>query len=233
MKALEQPNKSWLFRLINSAAFLWLATLAIVTLGGGYLSAHQQCVKDADAVADRYQKLHREVYVRQEKIHQVVGAAKTIAEIRDGIAQLPNNYAELKERTLFELTRELFSVSAKVDTSELPPEKIMGTFYRSSPFDALNQGVLPGDLTANGFQQLKEEAENRLKALKNLYFKNSLTELTSRCTIKNTLLYANGSHNVKIVSASPNLFAKIYGTSEDFTFVPPEAAKLIDPSLHQ
>jgi hypothetical protein len=122
LAALERPKKPLLIRLVNSAAFLWLSTLLLVTIGGGFLTNYQQCVRDADILSERHARIFRELNTRQRALAALIEISPTVEEIRAGVAKLPYTYSDLKERTLFDLNREFELIHTKIDDSALPQQ---------------------------------------------------------------------------------------------------------------
>jgi hypothetical protein len=204
LAALERPKKHWFIRLVNSAAFLWLATLLLVTAAGGYLTNYQQCVRDSDLLADHYAKTLRELRTRHQAIADLVEKSGTVEEIRAGLTKLPNTYSEFREKTLFDLNRDLATLHASIDNTTLPnPGKSkyvqlgQWTIYTSR----LNQGEIPADLTNDDLPLFKRFAKAYFQVFSEQLREESNDFYSPNCTFRNTLLHAFGVRGTKIVEA--------------------------------
>ena len=65
LNAVEAPKRNRFLAVINSAFFLWCISALFLTVGGGYLTNHQQCVREADQLIERRSLLTQELYGRQ------------------------------------------------------------------------------------------------------------------------------------------------------------------------
>ena len=153
LAALEKPKPNRLIAVVNSAVFLWLLSALLVTFGGTYFASHQACIQDGDRAVERWHRLTREISVRHEELLFVVASAKTISSIRDAIPKLPSVYFELRERTLFELTRERSLLSNEVDfsavrlaTVRLPRREPSFDEWRFAPYGQIGLGILERDV---------------------------------------------------------------------------------------
>jgi hypothetical protein len=91
LAALEKPKKATLVTILNSAFFLWLLTLCVVSVGGAYLTSYQQCRKDAEDEIERNTKIQRELFQRELKIREIILTSPTVAAMKDQLKQ-PNSY---------------------------------------------------------------------------------------------------------------------------------------------
>ena len=115
LAALEKSKRNRFLAIVNSPFFLWLASAAFLTIGGAYFASHQQCVREADLLADAYQKLAKEVLHRQEQLVDILFQAKNMTDVRNAITTPTYLYSEFRARTLYELTEDMEKIRTRVD----------------------------------------------------------------------------------------------------------------------
>lgn len=120
LAALEKPRRNRFFTIVNSALFLWLLSACVITFGSFYFTTYQQCIREANADSDRYYRLSREVFNRKEYIAGIVVKNKNFEELRVSFAKsIPHVYIEFKDRSLFDLQRELDKIEVKIDKTNV------------------------------------------------------------------------------------------------------------------
>jgi hypothetical protein len=119
LAALEKPRKNRILLIINSAFFLWLLSASVLTFGSFYFTTYQQCVRDANSDSDKYFRLAREVFNRKEYVASVVAKTKSFSELIKYLKPLPYVYVDFKDRSLFDLQRELNKIEIKIDKADI------------------------------------------------------------------------------------------------------------------
>jgi hypothetical protein len=89
LAAVEKPPTRGIFRVINSAAFLWLCTILFVTIGGATYSTYQQCIREARQAVGTNDKLLAEIRGREAHFSEIVLQSKTLKIVR---AQFEKDY---------------------------------------------------------------------------------------------------------------------------------------------
>jgi hypothetical protein len=205
LAALDRPKKHWFIRIVNSAAFLWLATLLLVTVGGGFLTNYQQCIRDADLLSERHARIFRALHTRQKAFATLIETSATVEDIRAGVAKLPYTYSDLRERTLFDLNREFELIHTKIDDSALPlavkGEAVLVADWLTFSLN-LYQGEIPLTLTNDGLSAFKKFSKTYFEAFNKRFVQRAFDIFQPKCTVKNTLLYALGFRGVKIVETT-------------------------------
>jgi hypothetical protein len=106
--------------IVNSAFFLWLLSACVITFGSFYFTNYQQCIKDADSDSDRYFRLSREIFNRKEYIAGVVAKTPDFVQLqRAFLRPLPHVYVDFKDRSLFDMQRELDKIEIKIDKTNI------------------------------------------------------------------------------------------------------------------
>jgi hypothetical protein len=204
LAALEGPKKHWFIRLVNSAAFLWLATLLLVIIGGGFLTNHQQCVREADLLLGRRDRIAQELLTRKEAIGALIQDSGSVEEIRSGLNKLPYAYIDLHGLTFLELDRELALIEALIDASAdvedsaspEPPSDIPS--HDMIALRGLYEGIFPVGLTNGDLPSFKESA--RIFRYRVRWIPPIHRPLVPNCGLKNTLLLAAGIRGVKTLT---------------------------------
>jgi len=106
LAALVKPpekKRFWLFALINSAFFLWLMSAGLITAGGAALSAHRQCLSDADKASQDYMSLTSELDDRILYISSSLQRAHDMDDLKRYLVPFPHFSSALKGVDLGEL----------------------------------------------------------------------------------------------------------------------------------
>jgi hypothetical protein len=118
-RAKRETVRSRLWMLLNSGIFLWFLSAILLTIGGGYITNHQQCMRDADQIIDRRSRLNLELLSRNTSFASRVSAAKTFqppfAPDKRGSV-----YADLANTSYSEVQRELWKLNEQIVKDELP-----------------------------------------------------------------------------------------------------------------
>jgi len=161
----DKKKSSKVVAFINSAAFLWLLTLIVVTVGGSFFSERQQCFKEAQTQIEVYDKLEAELKYRQSQIRQKVADAKSIEELTKSLTQISHFSPEFAQFSTFFLTQQYRQLSQQL-TPELRliaarNEKIRADRDPKAQtmrirFGAITMGHPPQNMTDTDLPALKE-----------------------------------------------------------------------------
>jgi hypothetical protein len=121
-KPAPKPNKLWL--VLNSGIFLWVLSASLLTVGGGYVTNHQSCMREAEQLIDRHEKLGREMYARRLAFNKTVADAKTVEQLVTIPSTNGSIYPELEKLPYSELELELRKLNFRVEFDELPDNAI-------------------------------------------------------------------------------------------------------------
>lgn len=158
LTAIEKPKSHWIWRLINAPIFIWLMTVTLLTLGGAYIGAYQQCIRDGQDEILKFKRLARELYQREYAIRQVIINNNSIEEIRRALPKSYHFYSDFNGHKTVAL------VSAYHDLLS----RIIGYNYgvRIGKHEdyligrVLFDGHLPDDLTNGQLAALKKSTES-------------------------------------------------------------------------
>jgi hypothetical protein len=78
LQRIDQPKPSRLWTFLNSALFIWFLSASLLTVGGGYITNHQQCMRDADQIINRRTHLTSEIFARNAAFAASVADAKKL-----------------------------------------------------------------------------------------------------------------------------------------------------------
>lgn len=158
LAALEKPKaKRWIV-ILNSPIIIWLLSVIVLTLGGGYYTTYRQCVADAQSIASAYRTIDYEIRYRQDSIIDVVLQAKTMDDVRRGLTNKFYYSSELKDKSISELMALDRAAYLRIDRSEMNlPKSAKDTdaFHR---FTLVLQQQVPRDLTDADLLDLKKYA---------------------------------------------------------------------------
>lgn len=75
--AIERPPTVKLFKVLNSAFFLWSLTAILLTCGGSYLTKRQECLRDFGKLSEAYDPLQDEIF------HRRAGLVVAVRKVND------------------------------------------------------------------------------------------------------------------------------------------------------
>ena len=111
-------KKDRLTSFVNAPLFIWFISVIFITLAGAYYTRHQQCVMDAEALAERYKNVSSEIDLRRSAISNIVSNAKSFEEIEQQIKTLPNIYRDFSGTNLEELTQQQMLMERRISFEE-------------------------------------------------------------------------------------------------------------------
>jgi hypothetical protein len=201
-RKFEQQKSSTFWAFLNSAIFIWFLTSVVLASAGGYITSHQQCMKEANETIENRAHLLSELQSREEAI---------IKNYREGddlrlaatskVGSLHSDLANLSYEQLYNRVR---SLNEQVENVQLPDPRVdaivtrYATFARRDFYLRLRQDRLGEDApkvppVPAPLLRLLNLLDRDLAAMAYLFGPN--------CTIRNTVAFALG-YNPKIVSAS-------------------------------
>lgn len=124
LAAVEKPKENRGWKFVNSGIVIWGLSVALITIGGGYITNHQQCMRDADQLIERRDHLTSEIWSRNLAFEAAVDAAETMSEA----LLVPNSkgsyFFDLAKISTTELERELLKLNFRVKRTNLPLREI-------------------------------------------------------------------------------------------------------------
>jgi hypothetical protein len=117
-----KPNKFWL--VLNSGIFLWFLSASLLTVGGGYVTSHQVCMREADQLIERRDGLSREIHSRRLAFHETVANAKTVEQLVIVPTTKGSVYPDLEKTPYNEIEQELRKLGFRIDYDELPDDAV-------------------------------------------------------------------------------------------------------------
>jgi hypothetical protein len=123
------------FAVINSGFFLWLLSAVLLTIGGGYITNHQQCMREADQLIERRNKISNELSGRQLAFSSALEVVTTLKQLRYGPSTLGSTVPELSKLSYLEVQQEWWKLLNRTEYDELPNTPIRSTRNEWSEFN--------------------------------------------------------------------------------------------------
>jgi hypothetical protein len=201
----KKPQKMRWLVVINSPIVIWLLSVILITLGGGYYTAYRQCIGDGRLISLTYTTYKYEIVHRQNAIVKAISDATTIAVLRKALEEKIYFNSELKDKTFLELLSSYRAAYLRIDRSGI--DHTAERTLTSSPlsrFTSVFVGSVPDTLKDSDLPELK------LYALQVQYV-NFLTSLNSlitvyeaRCTPSNVVQIALGKSPILMRAVQGN-----------------------------
>lgn len=157
---VEKPKENQFWALLNKPFTLWFFSLILVSIFGSYLSAYQQCRKDADDEIERGTKIARELFQRELRIKTIILTSNTVAEMRQEIAKPNSYYPELSGLSLDILEETYTSLMNRViGVQGFPPTPRQ---LALAHLHSISLGVIPPDMTDKDIPTIREYADQLL-----------------------------------------------------------------------
>jgi hypothetical protein len=157
LSILGKKKSHWTIRLINAPVFLWLMTVAVVTLGGAYINARQECRRDADDEISRFVKLQRELNEREEHARNIIVSGKSVAQIDENLSRPYYFYQEFSGQRFAVLSEAYYSLSKRI--IDLPLKPISFDIISLGFSGVLYEEKLPDDLSDAALSSFQEKIE--------------------------------------------------------------------------
>jgi hypothetical protein len=151
-KALASGSrKNVLFAVINSAFFLWCLSALLLTIGGGYITNHQQCMRDADQLVERRNMVSKELSGRLSAFFAALEAATTLKQLPVSPSASGSAVSELSKLSYFDVQQEWWKILSRTEYDELPYTSIRNTqidwlkFNHDQAHKSFEEAQLPVD----------------------------------------------------------------------------------------
>ncbi|MGA2895171.1 MAG: hypothetical protein ABSE22_20090 [Xanthobacteraceae bacterium] len=213
LAAVEKPKRRTFWELLNSGFVLWLLSVVLLSVGGGYISNHQQCMKDADTIIAQRFPLQEEIIGRQAVFLTAVQNTKHFQEAPAHPDELSpstrgSSYSFYSNASYLEVMDHFSNWKRRIDRDEFPDPRFNSEGLRQlegilfsrryalifptgkESEDELNNLLLRRRLAA---QVMREDSDFHLT------LDNAHTYRTS-CSPYNTVMEAMG-YEMKIVVA--------------------------------
>jgi hypothetical protein len=119
------PKRNIVLAIINSAIFIWFISAIFLTLGGGYVTYHQQCMRDADQIIERHRMINQEMVGRRLAFSNAIEAANTVQKLPSGLTKGGSaSVPEFSKMSYFDVQMELVKFGSRIAYEELPDSSI-------------------------------------------------------------------------------------------------------------
>ncbi|KJC49094.1 hypothetical protein UP09_07635 [Bradyrhizobium sp. LTSP885] len=119
-----EPKKSKLWAFINSGIVLWLLSALLLSVGGGYVTNHAQCMKEAEQLINRQSMFIQELYGRELAFKTTVDDAKTVQKIPFLPGSDGSIWPELAKLQYLQVLQEFGLLNGRVAYDDLPDDFI-------------------------------------------------------------------------------------------------------------
>jgi hypothetical protein len=196
---VEKTSPNRFVAILNSAFFLWLLTVCVVSAGGAYVTAYQQCRKDADDEIERHTRIQREIFQRELRIQEIILTKSSVADMRAALL-LPNSYFPDYSGFPIQLLRESDAgfLNRVIDLKfpiggALPRPELLNLFQ-------ISNGRIPDAMTDKDIKLLQEYARTMLAQARPIPLPAySLSPFEPACGPRTLLLRFFSSTSVEIV----------------------------------
>jgi hypothetical protein len=130
------PKRNIVLAVINSAFFLWLLSAILLTIGGGYVTNHQQCMREADQFIARRSHLASEIFSRNAAFATTIADAKKLQPPFQPSKQ-GSLYPDLSNLPYGEVERELLMLYERIELDELPDPEILKAQLRRLDYNSM------------------------------------------------------------------------------------------------
>jgi hypothetical protein len=199
--ALERTPKRKIFVILNSAFFLWILTASMLTVGGGYISQHAQCMADANKLIDRRERIKREIGDRKQKSQ---GDSTAHGDNPTQLHPETFAFAEFSKHSNAELDWELSTVEARFIFPATPAELVDFKRKRSELMEKLDpfppRPAITAYLNTPEWKRFKTSFD-RDNAFVDQIFSTHVYDFQPTCSFYTTLNFALGKRP-KLVNAN-------------------------------
>jgi hypothetical protein len=157
------PDRSSVWKALNSPIVIWLLSAALITTVGSYITTQQQCLREADRLIEQYDKLLTEMKLRTDHVALSVTSAKTPNDLQSQLANVPTGYSDLKAKSIIDLSSELQRIIRRVSNRQELPREIDAGSYRVD-FYQLHPLLTERDLTPESFGKLRDDFKLKANA---------------------------------------------------------------------
>jgi hypothetical protein len=134
-KRLLTPKRNTVLAVINSAFFIWCISAALLTVGGGYVTNHQQCMREADQIIERRNLFSQELSSRRLAFSTALENATVLQKLPYGPTTAGSIVPEFSKKSYLDVLMESLSVGRRVAYEELPDPSIRNAQLAWSEFN--------------------------------------------------------------------------------------------------
>jgi hypothetical protein len=160
LASIEKPKENRFWKFLNKPFTLWLMSLLLISVIGSYLSAYQQCRKDADDEIEHSTKIAREIFQRELNIRTIIMKKSTVDEMRQELAK-PNAYYPELSGLQIEMLQEAYAsfMNRVINVKVVPPTSDQSRLLELRP---ISLGVIPSNIGDKDIPTLREYAAKML-----------------------------------------------------------------------
>jgi hypothetical protein len=208
LAALQRPKPSRWLAVFNSRLFSVLVLGLFGTIGSIYFTSYQKCTADAERLSEAWYRLTREAMTRQDAIAWTVTQAKSMDDFRN--IKYPNVYAEMKDKSLWEVLREKRQISRRIDFSPTRNMQIPATSVGDTKYSADELVRYGGIAVGNVPHHIKDTEIDAVRSFLMRYFNGTFMEyhkdiriwLHPRCDFSSVAMSIVGRPTPIIVSST-------------------------------
>jgi hypothetical protein len=217
LSMLSKPRSS-IWTAINSPLFLWFLSAALLSFGGAYFAAYQQCVSRADTMIESFPLVSDEYYARKQAIYAIVRDSSHTDEMRrklkTELKEQPKLYVRFKDWTSKDLRRQLDGINSRTDQTGLNDlykaiVRVKSVIVAVPPrYYSIEDGQIDKHVLEEEVYELKEYSDNLSEYESQLEQVNRYTELRPNCSASNILydlfVYGFTGQKTRILKAYPD-----------------------------
>jgi hypothetical protein len=152
------PKRNIVLATINSAFFLWFLSAVLLTVGGGYITNHQQCMRDAEVLIERGDMIYHELNGRQDALLSELEDATTLSKLPTLSSTKGSFYPQWKKFSVFDVEMDSVRLADRIQYDPLPDTKFLKARNKWSAF---NEKLL--DRSIDESQKLTEGKPRKLE----------------------------------------------------------------------
>jgi hypothetical protein len=207
ISAIERPPTVKLFKVLNSAFFLWSLTAILLTCGGSYLTKRQECLRDFAKMSEAYDPLQDEIFHRRAGLVAAVRKLSDFEQLAELLKTQSSRDPSLSNVSLTELVFRRDRLVRSIDFGGYKPDNEL----RARLFEHFSENTDRENATSN---ERLDSTYNRYYRHTELWrvFNGGFSKLTKELffELKNMPgipLFA-ALYNDRSGGASPNLVAR-------------------------
>jgi hypothetical protein len=130
------PKRNLFLAIINSAIFIWCISALFLTLGGGYVTNHQQCMREADQLIERRKLVSQELAGRRLAFSMTLENATTLQKLPSAPTKVGTSVPEFSKMSYLDIQMELLKLGSRLAYEELPDSSIRNAQVTWSKFNS-------------------------------------------------------------------------------------------------
>lgn len=168
LAALEKPPGNRFWAVLNSGIVIWLLSTSVIVLGGGYITSHLQCLKDANQLIDKREIVLSEYNSLIQKYRDAIEKSTSSKDLASALIIKEPSDNGLSNLSLGELGNEFLKADSRTSYDEIPDKAVDNTRMDWLKFanDATDKqfdkaanntlyGISPGENNLNAFRSDK------------------------------------------------------------------------------